>query len=241
MKEPRRSKFFPFQLLAILFASALLLSCARGQGQTSTIHVTGPRFALDLVPGPAYRHDTRFLFFKIPMYPQVACWIETPDGRFLETVYVTTKSAKKSWFGAPSAGRPEALPVWGHAQQKKNGADAERRISGADAVSAATSAGEVRKESAAATLAPGRYIVKLEVNSSFDYTERFTKATSGVNGQPSLVYSTEITVGSGPSTGTFAVVGTGSGDGSTGDVTPGTDGITTALQILQSARIDYSE
>jgi len=207
-----------------------LSSCSRGERRAPAPAVTGPRFELALVPGPAYRHSVGFLFIKLTMYPQVACWVETPDGRYVDTIYVTGKGAKKKFYGAPSAGRPEALPVWSHAR----GAASLH----ADAVSGATPAGSVQAVSpAAGAFAPGRYVVKLEVNGSYDYNDRYTRANSGVNGQPSLVYSVQIHVGKGDESADLVPVGTGSVDGSNGSITPGLEGLTTALEILSSARI----
>jgi hypothetical protein len=175
----------------------------------------------------------RFLVFRVPLEPQIACWIETPDGRYAGTIYVTAKAAKKKWFGAPSAGRPEALPVWYHARQQG---------STADAMSSATPAGTVQMQSPLPTgLTAGTYVLRLEINSSYDYNERYTHANSGVNGQPSVVYSGQIAVGRGEAQADLAPIGTGSVDGSDGNIRLGLEGITTALQMLQSARVLYHE
>ena len=222
--------------VCICAALALLVptSCSPRRVRPSSAKVTGPTFELDLVPGPHYADSFNVLFLRIPHYPQVACWIETTDGAYLGTIYVTRKTARMRWFGAPKAGRPEALPVWAHARTQAS--------LGPDAVSGATSAGTVRVESPAGEgLAAGTYVVKLEVNSSFDYNERYTRANSGVNGQPSIIYSGRIDVGKGETEADLAPIGTGSVDGSNGNITPGLAGITTAAQILQSARVIYHD
>jgi hypothetical protein len=194
----------------------------------------GKGFELDLVPGSSYRHSVGFLIFRIAMYPQIACWIETLEGKYMTTIYVTRKGAKKRWFGAPSSGRPEALPVWSHAR--------DQVLSSTDGVSGATLAGTLQVESSLpARLAAGTYVVKLEVNSSYDYNERYTRANSGVNGQPSVIYSGRIGVGKGETEVDLTPVGTGSVDGSDGNIRPGLGGITTALQILQSVRVLYHD
>lgn len=215
-----------------LVSAAVLVSCTRNRPQAAAAQVRGPRFALDLVPGPSYTHASAVIVFKMHFPPQIACWIESPDGRYLDTIYVTGKSAKKKFFAAPSAGRPEALPVWSHA--------AAGNAASVDAVSGATPGGGTHHESPAPQgLEPGRSIVKLEVNSSFDYNDHFTKANSGVNGQPSIIYQTDLLIGAGNFTGVFVPIGTGSVDGSDGKIRPGLEGITTALQILGSAQIEY--
>ncbi len=59
---------------------------------------------------------------------------------------------------------------------------------------------------------------------------------SGVNGQPSLVYEARFMAGE-KKIYTLVPIGTGSIDGSTGDITPGFKGLTTALSIIKSATI----
>ncbi|MGO9411040.1 MAG: hypothetical protein ACLQCB_09855 [Spirochaetia bacterium] len=230
-QKSRAALFIP----AIVVCAVLALgSCSPARAKPAAQSITGQRLELDLVPGSAFHHSLRFIIFRVPLYPQIACWVETPDGTYMGTIYATAKAAKKAWFGAPSAGRPEALPVWYHARQQGSGA--------ADAVSGATPAGTVQVQSPLPTgLTPGMYVIKLEINSSFDYNERYTRANSGVNGQPSVVYSGQIVVGKGEAQADLAPIGTGSVDGSDGNIRPGLEGITTALQMLQSARVQYHE
>lgn len=178
--------------------------------------VTGPRFVLELTPGPEYRKS------------QIAAWVETPGGDFVETIYVTAKAGRGDWLMAPKSGRPEALPVWSHA-----------RADDADAATSATPSGTLAHGSpAAARLAAGNYVVWLEINRSFDYNEAYPKSR-GVNGQPSVVYRADIQVGSGESETILKPAGTGAPDGSDGEMRPGLAGISTALELLSSAMVSY--
>jgi len=230
MKHPLRTALA--LLLCSLAAVLALTSCSARRAQA--VAVNGKRLELDLVPGPYYRHSGHFLIFSVTTTPQIACWVETTDGRYLGTIYVTAKVVTRKWFGAPSSGRPEALPVWSHAR-------AQASLS-ADAVTGATPAGTLRAQSPlGAGLPAGMYVVKLEVNNSFDYNERYTRANSGVNGQPSVVYAGRIDIATGESAADLAPVGTGSVDGRDGDITPGLEGITTASQILASVRVLYHD
>jgi hypothetical protein len=207
----------------------LALGCAsQSPDSVAAGPAAGPRFMLELKPGPEYRTTTRWFLFEIPIYPQVAVWVETPAGEYQGTIYVTEKGAKRSWMSAPEAGRPEALPVW-----------SRLAAGGTDAVAAATAAGEtVRGSSLAGTLPAGRYIVKLETNRSYDYNAAYP-AAGGVCGQPSLVYGAEITVGGEASEADFVPLGTGSPDGSDGLVRPGLDGIDSALRLFSSMKVAY--
>jgi hypothetical protein len=221
-------------IAASAIAIAMITSCAGQQTPTEPAQVQGRHFTLRLVPGPSYKFISWASVFPVTIYPQVACWIETPQGDYVDTIYVTAKGARKNWVAAPPDGRPEALPVWFNLQKKRSAA--------ADTVSGPTPAGATTRYSAlAAALPGGTYIAKLEIHRSYNYNERYTRANSGVSGQPSLIYECAIVVGEGPAKATFKPIGTGSDDGSDGGIRSGLDGITTALKLLDSAEITYEE
>jgi hypothetical protein len=234
MNRPSKGMKAATAIMAVFIAVCALSSCASSKGSPEMAGLRGGRFTLELSPGSSYKFHTWWLIFPVPIYPQVACWIETPQGEYIGTIYATAKGAKKAWLSAPATGRPEALPVWFHLQGKGEAS--------ADTVSGATPSGATKRDSSLAdSLKPGAYVVKLEINRSYDYNDRYTRANSGVVGQPSLVYACEIAVGSGSSKAVFKPIGTGALDGSDGNVRPGLDGITTALQLFSSAAISYEE
>lgn len=218
--------------LSCLAATLAVSGCAAPRGQTTSVQsAQGPRFSLELSPGPNYKTTTGWLLFKIPVYPQVAVWVETTDGQYLGTIFVTSKGEKGSWVSAPSTGRPEALPVWSHLKQGD-----------LDSVSAATSAGEtIRDSDLAAKLPAGDYIILLETNRSYDYNTTYTKDNSGVCGQPSIVYRARLSVGNGSATASFEPVGTGSLDGTDGTIRSELQGIDTALTLFSRMEVGYRE
>jgi len=163
------------------------------------------------------------------VYPQVAVWVEGPDGRFVSTLYATAKGARGGWVSAPEGGRPEALPIWSHRR------DASGPV---DAVARATPAGVTDEALGAGSLAPGVYRLLLEVNRSYDFNPAYP-ASAGVSGQPSVLYEALVTVGSGAQTVEFRPVGRGSVDGSSGRVDPGLGGLTTALDLFRSLEVDF--
>lgn len=57
-----------------------------------------------------------------------------------------------------------------------------------------------------------------------------------MNGQPSIVYEAEFVAGK-AGTARLVPIGTGSIDGSSGDVTSGFAGLTTALAFVESAEL----
>lgn len=191
---------------------------------------SGPRIELRLEPGPHYAKDMKVFLFSYTVWPQVAAWLETPDGRFVDTLYVTELAVTGKYRAAPKAGRPESLPVW---TARKSGA--------AEAVSSPTTVGAPVSYASglAASLPPGRYVVMLETNRSYDWNETYTKKNAGVNGQPSLVYRAELELGAGPAEARFTPIGVGSVDGSDGELRPELAGIDTALELFSSMTVRY--
>ncbi len=220
-------------LTALALAIALLSLGACGATpkarDTTAMPQTGSRLEVRLVPGPHYTARRGFGPFGYTVQPQAAAWLETVDGRYLGTLFVTEKAKTRRWMAAPARGRPEALPVW----EGLRNAEAE-------VVSAATAKGETRiASSLGSALPPGRYVVMLEVNRSYDWNETYTKSNSGVNGQPSLVYRAEVLTGSAAAEAAFNLVGQGAVDGADGIIHPVDAGITTALALYSAMTVRW--
>lgn len=171
--------------------------------------------------------------------PQLAVWLEDEQGRYLKTLYVTQKASGLSWFFGPKEGRPESLPVWYHASKHdakksaaKNSSSEEKEI---DAVTSATpKGGLVFKQK----IDDASCVIKVEVNASFDYNSVWTKKNSGVNGQPSLVYQALIPAGQKEEL-TLELVGSGSIDGSDGDIHKNEKGIDSAKTIVRIINVVF--
>jgi hypothetical protein len=219
---------------ASLSAAAFLFVACAGDAEKLSAPApgtaSGPRIQLALEPGSQYSKEMKTFIFGYTVYPQVAAWIETEDGRFIETLYVTQIAVTEKYRAAPKNGRPEALPIW-----------SALRTTSADAVSAPTTVGStVRyRNGAAGKLSPGTYVVKLETNRSYDWNGTYTKQNSGVNGQPSLLYRAVLRVGGQRDQADFVPIGTGSVDGSDGNVRLGLEGIDTALELFSSMKVSY--
>jgi len=160
--------------------------------------------------------------------PQFAIWLEDVSGNYIRTLYVTKKAAKKSFIFSLKDGRPESLPVWYAAA--KNDIPAEQKTkSKVDAVTSATPKGgvifnvEIEEEC----------VIKAEFNMSFDYNEVYTKKNSGVNGQPSVVYSALLPAKFEEEI-KLDFVGTGSLEGKDGKIQYSTVGLTSALSIVKA-------
>ena len=184
-------------------------------------------------PGEHWFGKMKVAFFSVKKTPQMAAWIEDADGRYVETITVTNRSAQKKWRGNPKDGRPEALPAWNHRQQNKSA------VNEIDRVSTATPKGSVEAQIDESSLIRGNtYKVYLEINHSYDYNDRWTEGNSGVNGQPSLLYHAQFAAGQ-PGRIALTPLGYGSVDGSNGNVSGGLEQFTSALGIIKEAYIKW--
>ena len=79
------------------------------------------------------------------------------------------------------------------------------------------------------------YVIKAEFNTSFDYNDHYTKKNSGVNGQPSVIYSAKIPAGFNKENDEIKLSfeGCGSIDGSDGIVQSDVSKLTTATEIVK--------
>ena len=171
--------------------------------------------------------------------PQFAVWLEDEQGRYIRTLYVTQKASGISWIFAPKEGRPESLPVWYHASKhasKKTAASSSSDKKEIDAVTSATPKGGLVINQ---KIDDASCVIKVEVNASFDYNSTWTKKNSGVNGQPSLVYQALLPAGQKDE---FALelAGSGSVNGSSGDVYKNVGGIDSAKTIVRAATVTFN-
>jgi hypothetical protein len=205
---------------------------------------------LRLEAGKNYSHKHLFGPIPVRLTPQIAIWLEKEDGSFVDTIYVTRRSAKGDWKAAKGTRRPEALPVWSHARGIE-AADGlympDAASSPADAVTGATpSASFARTWKLPAGLEAGIYRIRVELNESYDWNEAYPdKLPVGdprrteANGQPSILWEARLQLGANAASARLAPAGTGSLDGSSGEVKAGLEGITSARDIVASITATY--
>ena len=181
--------------------------------------------------GDAWLHDfPLFLGIKRKNPPQIAVWIEDAQGRYLSTVYASSKIATQSWLAAGGNRRREALPHWCHSRgvQYADGLYLPTKSEPlADGISGATPRGSFDLK-----LSPGagldRFVVKVEVNHSTDFNETYPESAkegepgySGGrhgSGQPAVVYAADVDLSSGREQFEAVLVGHSSPDGSSGGI-----------------------
>jgi len=235
-----------FAVLATTAAGLpLLWGCGTGDGLPTTEKAGAVMVSVE--PGEHYRHRLKVApLIHVRNPPQMAVWVEDSDGTFLETLYVSHRTAHQDWRRAPGDDavpgeirRPEALPVWSH----RSGADS---AAPPDGMSGATPKGSYR-------VAGGEraaVVVFLEVNHSTDFNAAYPPdARRGAanysggpwgSGQPSLVYRARLDPSESGSSVELELAGRGSPDGGDGELHGDLSGITTARSILQAVRAEFA-
>jgi hypothetical protein len=209
-----------------------------------------PSIIVSLSPGPDYSHKVKFGLVSMTITPQIAIWVESADGAYVDTIYVSGKAGSAKWSAAGGARRPEALPVWSHARgvAASDGIympDKKHPVS--DAVSGATPTKAVQYSwEVPASLRGKACKVRAELNSSYDWNEAYPDKLpktdsrwSEVNGQPSVIYEGTVRLDGGAASVVLEPVGTGALRGEDGVVRAGTAGLTTALRLVDSIGAEF--
>ena len=207
-----------------------------------------PSMNVFIKAGPEYESAPQPLFLTLTYssVPQIAIWMETLDGKYIDTLYITGKGSDSSYRSKDPAidvvRRPEALPYWNHKRgiQASDGLFAPVPQQGdLDAIASATPRADYQVKVSAPRM--GRYRLMLEVNRSYDFNE-FYHATrfpddpiysgSGSSGQPSLIYAAEI---DSQTSGQYllSVIGRGHHSGADGNLYTELHNISSAKHILE--------
>jgi len=190
-------------------------------------------------------------------HPTFAIWIEDTVGNFIETLFVT-KSFATGIFNYADAGnvtwknqqgeslRPAALPYWTH---KRNiiSRDSlyvptpENPV--ADALTGATPAGSFVLKTAPEHKLPEKFQVLMEINQKWDWNEYWTnnKYPDDINykssAQPSVIYAVTVNLEKEIDDYQLLPIGHGHYAGKDGNLYPDLNSITTALEIVNSIKL----
>lgn len=146
---------------------------------------------LTIISGKNYNQNAKIGILSFKTIPQIAFWIESEDGSFKKTIYITKRFAKQIWNGFYDKNktfREYALPLWCK-RFKEILPTYNKPLS--DSVTMASP----KSDSTFEFLIPEDKVVILflEVNNSFDYNDSYPEDQS-YNGQPSLIYTAKIPV-----------------------------------------------
>ncbi|ADK86619.1 hypothetical protein Deba_3266 [Desulfarculus baarsii DSM 2075] len=218
--------------------------------------------------GPAYVQKASVMLWPVEKTPSMAIWLARPDGSHALTIYVSHRVAVQDWVTGPftdkrDVRRPEALPIWAAAHQRSGRPERQQCAAchdqhqreeidpaarkALDAISGATPQTSFsRNVNLPADFAPGRYLIRLEVNHSWDYNQAYPEDTepdspgyNGQSGQPSVLWQGELTVGAAASQARLHPVGHGAPGGQSGRITFDKDGLDSALGILSAVTARY--
>lgn len=203
---------------------------------------------IEIKAGDHWLHDfPLFLGLTKKNPPQFAIWLEDTSGNYLSTVFVTYKMATEGWQANKGNRRKESLPHWCH----------QRGIVYEDGLLLPTKehpltdgiTGATPKEDKTIKITPINlekpFVVKIEFNHSVDFNNYYSKnAHEGADnysggeegsGQPAVVYA--ATVYPDTKNAVLELIGHSSPDGSTGDIYPDLQQLTTAKSIVQSIHL----
>ncbi len=203
----------------------------------------GNKLRIELKKGPAHNH------------PLFAIWVEDTAGSYIQSLYVSTSIATSIFnYGERKEGtwtngvvrRPAALPYWGH----KRGIKATDGLyiplpedPLPDAYTGATPKNDFVLETRLDRPGPEVFYVLIEVNQPWDWNEYWTnnkypndedyKASS----QPAIVYRAVVSNASMGEPISFELVGHSHYSGKDGSLTGDVTTLTTALQIVEAAKV----
>ncbi|NPV00419.1 MAG: hypothetical protein HPY53_03455 [Brevinematales bacterium] len=208
----------------------------------------GKKVVLSVEKGSEWNH---MMMGVISTTPQIAVWIEDLDGNMVETLYVTAKYGKGTWFGA--ATRVSSVPYWGF-KMAGGGAKAPyaptKYTPMPDTVTSASPEGSFVLKSVA-TKPLESFAVLAEFNNSLDFNDTYKdglpkdspyySGAGGDGGQPSIVYKAIITPADGTNWATLVMAGHSSPSGADAGLYTNMEGLTTGVKMVKTVVFRLAE
>ncbi|MCK4258917.1 MAG: hypothetical protein KAX49_08065 [Halanaerobiales bacterium] len=197
--------------------------------------------------GDHYYHTMKWLnLIPIKNSPQMAFWLEDTSGKYISTIYVTSRSALSKWRGGKNIRRPSALPIWSHKRGVKSSDGyympaKDNQLP--DAVTGATPNESFSKVwKMPEDVKSGTYVLRAEFNHSYDYNDNYAKddIEGDVSGEPSILWEVEIEFGDEESKVLMQPVGHGHRTGENGEIYRELDSLSTAISIIESIEVWYT-
>jgi len=200
---------------------------------------------IEIITGSNYKNNYRMGLINLEVIPQIAIWIEDINGNYIDTIYVTYRTAKSKWRGGKNIRRPSSLPIWSHKRGIKYGDGGYSPTEDnplPDTMTGATpKASFIKKWQIPSNFSKNEIVIKIEVNKSFDYNEVYRKDLkkdkkyyNDVNGQPSILYEAKINLKQKKNKVNFNFIGHGNVLGENGNIYEDISFLTDALTIIES-------
>lgn len=203
---------------------------------------------IDVEVGEEWLHD-----FPLPLGltkknpPQFAIWIETIQGEYISTLFVTHKIANEAWVANNGNRRKESLPHWCFQRGVvyEDGLMLPTKTNPlVDGISGATPKVDKTIKLKLTNLTEP-FVIKAEFNHSVDFNNHFpAEAALGEDGysggpegsgQPALIYS--VTIFPGMESTDLELIGHSSPDGSDGNIYKSLERVDTAKRIVKRVTV----
>lgn len=232
----------------LLFSILVLLAACRADDKRGTAPVqmitnfegVGQTFEVSFTKGKDFNH------------PVIALWLETADGKYIQTLYIS-QSVATGYFqhGDDKSGRwergprrrPATVPYWSHKRNVKetDGLYVPTTATAIpDAYTGPTPLNNFILKTKSDSLLKNPVRIVLEVNQAFDFNRTWTTTLFpgdeyyATSGQPSLIYATDaIDLNSPAEKYEMKLIGHGHYSGATGELFTDVSGFTTALGIVK--------
>ena len=222
---------------------SIIATKAREQGRSITLHVEA---------GKHWEHKFEAGRISITTTPQIAVWIEDLEGNYLDTLYVTRRTATQKWRGKAgpyekkgNIRRKAVLPYWAHRRgiQYDDGLYLPTKKDPLpDTVTSASPKASFQLSSSVSEDLDS-FVLLVELNNSTDFNEFYTREAVPGNphfsggsfgsGQPALVYETVVHTHRVKDTYELDLAGHSSPHGEDGQLYRDISKITTAKQIAE--------
>jgi len=244
--------------ITILFTGTTIFLLQSGCKNTQT---TGVQLANDSIvknlQGEGNTLTFSFIAGRAHNHPTFAIWLETMEGEFIQTLFVT-KALASGFFNygeisdnewdrkAGIATRPAALPYWLHKKGEINSSGQilptpENPI--ADVYSGATPPESFVLKVKSEKMLPQKFRVLVEINQSWDWNEYWTNSRYPDNAeyktscQPAVVYAVTVELNSSIKEFFLNPIGHSHYAGENGNLFTDLSTLTSALQIMKSMKV----
>jgi hypothetical protein len=240
----------------VLFLSALLLFMCTNtrvpveeapEQVSSNLQGSGPALEIEMTKGKGHNH------------PLMAIWVETPDGNFVQTLFVAESIGKGVFqHGDASRGfwmpgeiqRPAALPYWSHKRGIKNeqGYFMPTPTNPVpDAYTGPTPGQSFILDTKLDEDGMNNFVILFEINQTWDWNEYWTNnkypddEEYKTSCQPALVYSVAIDLENPQDEYSMNLIGRSHHSGASGELFTDLETITTALHIAEQIAVRIIE
>ncbi len=156
---------------------------------SQNLFAEGKSYVLEIKAGKHFVQEGKIGVFSFKTTPQMVFWVESEDGEYKKTIWMTRRFAKQEWAGQSydknKIFREYTFPRWVYVF-KDNLPTKNKPLP--DSVTGASPKSDAKINISIPEVKNKRLILFFEVNNSFDGNEFYPNGTL-YDGQPSLIYT----------------------------------------------------